>query len=78
MSLEKGNLIVIPRANFYSIITNQRGSKGDINRKFTHEDNSFSMEDEIVIILKQLISESDFLLNLHDGAGYYYPEYIDK
>jgi len=78
MSLQTGNLIVVPRANFYSIITNQRDPHGDMNRKFTHEDNSSSMEDEIVTILKQLISESDFLLNLHDGSGYYYPEYIDK
>src|SRR4030042_1649887 len=78
MSLQTGNLIVVPRANFYSIITNQRDPHGDMNRKFTHEDNSSSMEDEVVTILKQLISESDFLLNLHDGSGYYYPEYIDK
>lgn len=78
MSLQTGNLIVVPRANFYSIITNQRGPHGDMNRKFTHGDSSSSMEDEIVTILKQLISESDFLLNLHDGSGYYYPEYIDK
>lgn len=78
MSLQTGNLIVVPRANFYSIITNQRGPHGDMNRKFTYEVNSSSMEDEIVTILKQLISESDFLLNLHDGSGYYYPKYIDK
>ncbi|MBN1102730.1 MAG: hypothetical protein JXL84_04860 [Deltaproteobacteria bacterium] len=78
MRLEKGNLIVVPRANFYSIITNQRGPHGDMNRKFTHEEASSSMEDRIVAILKKLISESDYLLNLHDGAGYYYPKYIDK
>ena len=78
MSLEKGNLIVVPRANFYSIILNQRGPHGDMNRKFTDEENSLSMEDKIVTILKKLISESDYLLNLHDGAGYYYPEYISK
>ena len=78
MSLEKGNLIVVPRANFYSIILNQRGPHGDMNRKFTHEDISSSMEDKIVAILKKLISESDYLLNLHDGTGYYYPEYINK
>lgn len=78
MSLKKGNLIVVPRANFYSIILNQRGANGDMNRKFTHEDNTLSMEDRIVTILKGLISESDYLLNLHDGSGYYYPEYIDK
>jgi hypothetical protein len=78
MSLAKGNLIVVPRANFYSIILNQRGPNGDMNRKFTHEDSSSSMEDKIVTILKKLISESDYLLNLHDGSGYFYPKYIDK
>jgi hypothetical protein len=78
MRLEKGNLIVVPRANFYSIITNQRGPNGDLNRKFNLEDNASTMEDQIVTILKKLISESDYLLNLHDGAGYYHPTYIDK
>jgi hypothetical protein len=78
MSLQRGNLIVVPRANFYSIILNQRGPNGDMNRKFSPEDTSSSTEDKIVIKLKELISESDYLLNLHDGSGYYYPEYIDK
>ena len=78
MSLEKGNLIVIPRTNFYSILLNQRGPHGDMNRKFTHEDITDSMEDKIVSILKKLIEESDYLLNLHDGSGYYYPKYINK
>jgi len=78
MSLEKGNLIVVPRANFYSIILNQRGAHGDMNRKFTHEEFSESMEDKIVTILKKLISQSDYLLNLHDGLGYYHPTFMDK
>jgi hypothetical protein len=78
MSLQKGNLIVVPRANFYSIILNQRGPNGDMNRRFRTEDTSASTEDKIVTKLKELISESDYLLNLHDGSGYYYPEYIDK
>jgi len=78
MSLDTGNLIVVPRANFYSIILNKRGPHGDMNRKFTHEDNTLSMEDKIVTILKGLISESDYLLNLHDGSGYFYPKYINK
>ena len=78
MSLDRGNLIVVPRANFYSIITNQRGPNGDMNRKFNLEDNSSTMEDQIVSILKKLINESDYLINLHDGAGYYHPTYIDK
>jgi hypothetical protein len=78
MSLAKGNLVVVPRANFYSIILNQRGPHGDMNRKFTNGDSASSAEDKIVTILKKLISQSDYLLNLHDGAGYYYPKYINK
>ncbi len=70
MSLKKGNLIVVPRANFYSIVRNQRGVNGDMNRKFA----VFSKEgrdDKIVKVLKQLMAESDYLLNLHDGSGFY-------
>ncbi len=78
MSLKKGNLIVVPRANFYSILRNHRGPRGDMNRKFTYADNNNGMQDKIVNILKKLIQESDYLLNLHDGAGYYNPKYIDK
>ncbi|UCB49787.1 MAG: hypothetical protein JSW56_02515 [Deltaproteobacteria bacterium] len=78
MSLAKGNLVVVPRANFYSIILNQRGPHGDMNRKFTNGDTANSIEDKIVTILKKLISESDYLLNLHDGMGYYYPKHINK
>ncbi|MCP4683549.1 MAG: hypothetical protein GY864_14560, partial [Desulfobacterales bacterium] len=78
MSLEQGNLIVVPRANFYSILLNRRGPHGDMNRKFTSENLYDTMEDKIVSILKGLISKSDYLLNLHDGSGYYFPEYVDK
>ena len=78
MRLEKGNLVVVPRANFYSIITKLRGPNGDLNRKFNLEDNASTVEDQIVSILKKLINDSDYLLNLHDGAGYYHPTYIDK
>ncbi len=70
MSLKKGNLIVVPRANFSSIISNQRGVNGDMNRQFA----VFSEKEEdnkIVGVLKELIAESDYLLNLHDGSGFY-------
>jgi len=78
MSLSKGNLIVVPRANFYSILLNHRGPHGDMNRKFANKPEKMSMDDKIVSILKELIAESDYLLNLHDGSGYYYPKYISK
>ncbi len=78
MSLMKGRLIVVPRANFYSILLNQRGSHGDMNRKFANKPEKMSMDDRIVSILKELIAGSDYLLNLHDGSGYYYPKYISR
>jgi hypothetical protein len=78
MSLSKGNLIVVPRANFYSILLNQRGPHGDMNRKFADRPEKMSMDDRIVSILKELIAESDYLLNLHDGSGYYYPQHLSK
>jgi predicted deacylase len=77
-SLLKGNLIVVPRANFYSILLNHRGAHGDMNRKFAGDHKRRSTDDRIVSILKKLIAESDYLLNLHDGSGYYYPQYISK
>jgi hypothetical protein len=32
-------------------------------------------EDDIVSIIKSLIDKSDVLLNLHDGYGFYRPEW---
>ncbi|MFC1528413.1 M14/M99 family metallopeptidase [Candidatus Latescibacterota bacterium] len=75
--LEKGNLIVVPRANFYSIKKNIRGVNGDMNRKFAPKTLlKTDYDSQIVEILKILMSRSDVLLNLHEGSGYYFPEYI--
>ncbi len=68
--LAKGNLIVVPRANFQSILLRQRQVNEDMNRKFA-EDKKDNYETRVVKILKKLISESDCLLNLHDGSGFY-------
>ena len=78
ITLLKGNLIVVPRANFYSILLNQRnGQTGDMNRKFDGGGEPINnMEEEIVAILKHLTAESDCLLNLHEGAGYYAPQWV--
>lgn len=77
ISLKKGNLIVVPRANFYSILLNQRdGLTGDMNRKFSETQAAEkNMEQEIVTILKKLIGEADCLLNLHEGSGFYSQEW---
>ena len=77
--LKKGNLIVVPRANFYSILLNRRdGLTGDMNRKFGKNGNGKkSLDEEVVVVLKHLIDESDLLLNLHEGSGFYSPVYIN-
>lgn len=68
--LDQGNLIIVPRANFYSILLSSRGANGDMNRKFAATDPD---DKDLIIVskLKSLIRESDCLLNLHDGSGYY-------
>lgn len=68
--LEKGNLIVVPRANFPSILKNERKINQDMNRKFI-DDNIFNYETKVVSVLKKLICESDCFLNLHEGSGFY-------
>lgn len=70
ISLAKGNLIVVPRANFKSIVLGRRKVNDDMNRKFG-KDRKNNYETKIVEILKELINESDCLLNLHDGSGFY-------
>jgi hypothetical protein len=77
MALEKGNLIVVPRANFNSILQFKRGVNVDMNRRFAGQgkDMRQQMEDQIVTLLKSLIAESDCLLNNHDGSGFYSPDW---
>ncbi|MCK5328150.1 MAG: hypothetical protein KAR36_06060 [Candidatus Latescibacteria bacterium] len=70
MALARGKLIVVPRANFYSILLNRRQINEDMNRQFA-EASEINYEAKIVAILKELISESDCLLNLHDGSGFF-------
>ncbi|NVM01431.1 MAG: hypothetical protein HWN67_03800 [Candidatus Helarchaeota archaeon] len=78
IALEKGNLIVVPRANFNTIIHDQRGIKGDMNRKFAQNKKPRDYDEIIVEKIKQLMSESDIVLNLHEGSGFYIETYIDK
>ncbi|MFH1135957.1 MAG: M14/M99 family metallopeptidase [Pseudomonadota bacterium] len=73
LALQRGTLIVVPRANFYSILVHQRGPNGDMNRKFG-ADVSNDMDSQIVHVLKNLMQSSDILLNLHDGFGFYRPK----
>ncbi len=77
LALEKGNLIVVPRANMKSVILFNRAPDGDMNRLFSDE-NHGEIQGEVVNKLKELMGEADILLNLHDGWGFHNPKYVDK
>jgi len=70
-TLKKGELIIIPRSNFTSILADVRGYNGDMNRKFA----SISKKDPdyyYVELLKSAILEfkPDVLISMHDGYGF--------
>jgi len=75
--LEKGNLIVVPRANFPSILKKERQINQDMNRKFLG-DNISNYETRIVNVLKKLICESDCFINLHEGSGIYSDHWVNE
>lgn len=75
MALRKGNLIVVPRANFFSIIAHKRAINWDMNRRFVLANSKEYYEDKIVEILKGLMSQSEFFLNLHEGSGFFRESY---
>ncbi|MCG8620317.1 MAG: succinylglutamate desuccinylase/aspartoacylase family protein [Desulfobacterales bacterium] len=70
--IRSGRVIVVPNLNFPSIVRRSRGVHGDMNRKFarlTPDDPEWKTVGRI----KSLITdpEVDFILNLHDGSGFY-------
>ncbi|TQR60355.1 M99 family carboxypeptidase catalytic domain-containing protein [Campylobacter troglodytis] len=78
-NITKGKIIVAPNLAFDSIIKRSRGVKGDLNRKFA----KLSKNDpdyETVQRIKNLIllPEVGMVLNLHDGWGFYRPDFIDE
>ncbi len=69
--IEKGELLIIPRSNFTSILANLRGYNGDMNRKFEYvskKDPDFYY----VETLKELILcyKPDVVISMHDGFGF--------
>jgi len=75
-TIKSGNLWVIPNLNRESIMMNDRGIHGDMNRKFAEID-SKDPDYESVKEVKELIlrPQVGLILNLHDGHGFYRKEY---
>ena len=77
--ITKGSVWVIPNLNFYSIIKRSRGPYGDMNRKFANLSKD-DPEYKTIQRIKSYISHKDvkLIVNLHDGSGFYRPEFVDK
>ena len=77
--ITKGCLIVVPNLNFASIILRDRGPNGDMNRKFAalpETDPEFATVSAIKNLL--LLPQVDAILNMHDGSGFYRPDWVDS
>ncbi len=72
--ITEGNVWVVPNLNFDSLIQNQRGIYGDMNRKFSVIKND-DKDKQIVEDIKKIMLEPSvsLILNLHDGHGFYRP-----
>ncbi|WP_297811400.1 M99 family carboxypeptidase catalytic domain-containing protein [uncultured Helicobacter sp.] len=70
--IKKGKVLVVPNLNPDSILAFRRGIYKDMNRKFAevkHDDPDF---DNVQSIKKLITNEEvDFIINLHDGHGFY-------
>jgi len=71
-----GSVWVVPNLNFDSIIANERGVYGDMNRKFATIKGD-DKDKAIVADIKKVITDKkvDLILNLHDGHGFYRKEH---
>ncbi len=78
IKLIKGNLIIVPRVNFPSIMLNRREVHGDMNRKFVPREKPDDPDAEVVKVLKGLMKEADVFINQHDAYGFHRETYISK
>jgi hypothetical protein len=78
VKVKKGTLIVVPRLNLPAVSGGKRqGLGGDMNRLFHLPENSKSNPDsKVVDLAKSLIKNADYVLNLHQGEGFYSPKWI--
>ncbi len=77
--VSQGSVWVVPNLNFESIVRRSRGVNGDMNRKFAtlkEDDPDYTAVERIKALIKS--PEIDFILNLHDGSGFYREKYQDK
>ena len=79
VKLKKGNLIIVPRLNGPAVNAGKRcGLGGDMNRLFNLPPGSSNPDVKLVNVAKQLIRQSDYVLNLHQGYDFYNPRWVSR
>ena len=69
--LKSGEILVIPRSNFTSILANVRGYNGDMNRKFDYISKKDPDYYYIQMLKDTILSyEPDVVISMHDGYGF--------
>ncbi len=78
LNVRKGTLVVVPRLNLPAIRKERReGFDGDMNRLFHLPDDSQTLQDsKVVNLAKSLIKDADYVLNVHQGDGFYSPRWV--
>ncbi|MEO0249652.1 MAG: M99 family carboxypeptidase catalytic domain-containing protein [candidate division WOR-3 bacterium] len=80
VSLAKGSLVIVPRLNRPAVVAGTReGRTGDMNRLFHLPETKLEASDRgVVSLAKLLIAQSDYVVNLHQGSGFYDPSWISQ
>jgi len=76
--MRSGSIWVVPNLNFESIVRRSRGVHGDMNRKFpsvSADDPDFDRVERIKAIITD--PAVDYVLNLHDGSGFFRLRHVD-
>lgn len=77
--IKSGSVWIIPNLNQHSILRNNRGIYGDMNRKFADLKPN-DKEAQIIAKIKSVILDERVgaIFHLHDGSGFYRHTYIDN
>ena len=69
--LKKGELLIIPRSNFTSILADVRGYNGDMNRKFDYIKHNDPDLPFVGFLKDAILSyKPDVVISMHDGFGF--------
>jgi hypothetical protein len=75
-TVRRGTLIIVPRANPPSVHIRKRTVNVDMNRRFDQDYGEF-YEDHLARLVRFLAGQSQGVIHLHEGSGFYNPVRLD-